>query len=330
MVQKLKLKFCKKHHDERNLEKTTDKQVHELRYYEWMKTKLEKGDIQQFDYSEFGDINQIGKGSHSIVFSAECRGIKIALKKFTRHENKILVNELKQHITVNCHENIIKLLGITTGFIVFNSLKKASLYYRVRRVKSYDEVIEIAEQIVFGIQHLHDNKIVHRNLVSIISSNDCPSRKSPIRFTHKKHPKNILINNNKILISGFGSTWKFDDSLMSLFEQRMTYEYSDPQIFIKAQFIPSTKSDIYSLGVILWELTSGFRPFSKVSNKLALAHLISNGKRETTVPGTPSSYAKLYRKCWNINPKKRPELKEILLKIQQSKEMTETIKNHIS
>ncbi|CAG8816237.1 4725_t:CDS:1, partial [Gigaspora rosea] len=74
----------------------------------------------------------------------------------------------------------------------------------------------------------------------------------------------------------------------------------------------------------------GIRPFSKALNKLALAHHISKGKREQTIPGTPSSYAKLYKKCWSTKPKKRPELEEILHQLQQSKEAAKMIKNHIS
>ncbi|RIB11101.1 kinase-like domain-containing protein [Gigaspora rosea] len=246
---------------------------------------LEKGEMQNFDYFEFVD--------------------------------------LKQRITVNNHENITKFLGITADseipgneyMIVLQFANGGNLKDYLRSKTHEDtftilwtELIQIAEQIIFGLQHLHANKIVHRNL----------------------HPKNILINDDKIMISGFGSAWKFDDSLISLFEEGITYEYSDPQIFIQTRFISNTKSDIYSLGVILWELTSGIRPFSKALNKLALAHHISKGKREQTIPGTPSSYAKLYKKCWSTKPKKRPELEEILHQLQQSKEAAKMIKNHIS
>ncbi|CAG8549018.1 kinase-like domain-containing protein [Gigaspora rosea] len=128
----------------------------------------------------------------------------------------------------------------------------------------------------------------------------------------------------------FESTRKSDHSFATLHEERITYEYFDPQIFIQSRFIPNIKSDIYSLGVILWQLTSGIRPFSKVPNRHSLAVDILNGKREKTVPGTPSGYAKLYETCWSAKPKKRPKLEKILHKLQQSREATEIIENHIS
>ncbi|KAF0552281.1 kinase-like protein [Gigaspora margarita] len=313
----------RKHHDEYNvgaLERITNERD-PSRYLERVEMMLERGDIQVHDYSGFRNFNEVGKGSHSVVYSAEYRGEKIACKKFTRSEDKVLVNELKQRITVNNHENIIKFLGITSKIpgndymIVLQFANDGNLKDYLRR-KIHDgifkilwaELIQLAEQIILGIQHLHSNKIVHRNL----------------------HPKNILINDNKALISGFGSAWKFDDSLISLFDEGITYEYTDPQIFIKSQFMPNTKSDIYSLGVILWELTSGIHPFSKIPNKRVLAHLTSKGKRERKVPGTPSNYVKLYKKCWNTKPKKRPELKEILQKLQQSREAANIIENRIS
>ncbi|KAF0541163.1 kinase-like protein [Gigaspora margarita] len=247
----------------------------------------------------------------------------VAVKEFLRLEDKILVNELKRHIMVNNHENIIKFLGITArleipgnNFMIVLQFANGGNLQDYLKSKTYDgifkiswtELIQIAEQIIFGIKHLHDNNMVHGNL----------------------HPKNILINNNKVLVSGFGSARKFDGSLVTLFEEGITYEYSDPQIFIQSRFIPNTKSDIYSLGVILWELTSGIHPFSKIPNKLFLANLTSNGKRERRVHGTPSNYAKLYKKCWNTKPKKRPELKEILHELQQSRGAANMIKNRIS
>ncbi|CAG8788259.1 18482_t:CDS:2, partial [Racocetra fulgida] len=76
---------------------------------------------------------------------------------------------------------------------------------------------------------------------------------------------------------------------------------------------------------IVNELTSGIRPFFTVYNKASLHLSISQGRREKTIPGTPSRYAKIYKKCWNTDPKKRPELDEILPKIQKLREATKFI-----
>ncbi|CAG8829980.1 40729_t:CDS:2, partial [Gigaspora margarita] len=75
---------------------------------------LKRRDIQIYNYVDFSDFNEIGRGNHNVVYSAEYRGEIIAFKEFTKREDKIiLVNELKRHIMVNNHENIIKFLGIT-------------------------------------------------------------------------------------------------------------------------------------------------------------------------------------------------------------------------
>jgi hypothetical protein len=56
------------------------------------------------------------------------------------------------------------------------------------------------------------------------------------------------------------------------------------------------KSDVYSIGVLLWEISSGNPPFCKVTNKINLMYEISQGRRETIVPDTytPDNYSNLY------------------------------------
>ena len=83
--------------------------------------------------------------------------------------------------------------------------------------------------------------------------------------------------------------------------------YVDPKTFHKETingerlYKLSRKSDIYSLGVIFWELTSGKSPFNyetKISSKIfknALMMEILNGKRETPVPNTNAKFVKLYQ-----------------------------------
>ncbi|CAG8751644.1 5576_t:CDS:2, partial [Racocetra persica] len=75
--------------------------------------KIKNGDIQIIDYSEFSEINEIGRGGHGTVYSAEYGGTKIAIKDLRHTDIRTIVNELKQHMTVNDNENFIRFLGIT-------------------------------------------------------------------------------------------------------------------------------------------------------------------------------------------------------------------------
>ncbi|CAG8492016.1 10624_t:CDS:2 [Racocetra fulgida] len=81
---------------------------------------------------------------------------------------------------------------------------------------------------------------------------------------------------------------------------------------------PDFKSDIYSLGVVLWEITSNGRPpFDKCNNVLLVSLQIIKGARETPINGSTNSYVKLYTDCWDGNPKLRPEIDEVYNLIQQ-------------
>ncbi|KAF0552279.1 kinase-like domain-containing protein [Gigaspora margarita] len=274
------------------------------------------------------------KGGHGVVYSAEYRGEYIVFKELQNNKIRTIVNELKQHVAVNDSENVIKFLGITIDsgnrgnseqknyMIVLQYANGGTLRdYLQNKINenifriSWADLISIAEQIIFGLRDLHLNNIVHGDL----------------------HPKNILIVHDdnskfKVVLSDFGSASKSGDSVISIHGKYLTIEYADPQFFIDPEMIePKFKSDIYGLGVILWELTSGIRPFSKVVNKLAISYLVAQkGKREKEVPGTPSSYVKLYKKCWSTKPKKRPKIEEILRKLEKSKDVVKTIQNSLS
>ena len=72
--------------------------------------------------------------------------------------------------------------------------------------------------------------------------------------------------------------------------------YVDPKKFSKRSYSLNKKSDIYSIGVLLWEISNGQPPFYVEGEPYdgSLAVQIIQGLRETPVPDTPDDYVKLY------------------------------------
>jgi serine/threonine protein kinase len=88
--------------------------------------------------------------------------------------------------------------------------------------------------------------------------------------------------------------------------------YTAPEILKCDKY--SKESDIYSMSMIMWELTTGHKPFDNVENDLTETELILNiidGKRPEITNDTPECFSSLMNKCWDSNPKKRPSAEEI-------------------
>src|SRR3954470_24647570 len=85
--------------------------------------------------------------------------------------------------------------------------------------------------------------------------------------------------------------------------------YIAPEIFQGSAF--SKESDVYSLGMIMWELTTGCKPFANIEHDHILIYQIINEKRPEITDDTPECFANLMRSCWNPAPSKRPSIIEI-------------------
>ncbi|CAB4480973.1 hypothetical protein RhiirA5_424604 [Rhizophagus irregularis] len=77
------------------------------------------------------------------------------------------------------------------------------------------------------------------------------------------------------------------------------------------------KSDIYSLGVLFWELTSRLSPFDfENKNHLEIIQIkqdiLNNKLRETPIPITNDKFVSLYKKCWQHEPDERPYIDQVI------------------
>ncbi|PKK66743.1 kinase-like protein, partial [Rhizophagus irregularis] len=153
----------------------------------------------------------------------------------------------------------------------------------------WKDKIQMALDITSGLKFLHSKGIIHRDL----------------------HSKNILVNNGKLLIADLGLSKRLAEiTTNSKGNTHGMTEYIEPQCFKNNRYKKDKRSDIYSLGVLLWEISSGRIPFSDWLREL-LGYYIIKGDREEPTEGTPLKYQELYQKCWNNEPELRPDIKEV-------------------
>src|SRR6185436_812759 len=149
----------------------------------------------------------------------------------------------------------------------------------------------IIRDIAISLGRIHKQNIMHRDL----------------------HSGNILYTNNIWNISDLGLSGPVNKQLDSIYGN---LPYIAPELFCKRNY--TTKSDVYSLGIIMWEMITGETPFSdhKFNSNSDFALAIINGYRPKIYKYIPYEYATLMKQCWDANPDNRPDAYTIYSKLK--------------
>src|SRR5437016_3020518 len=150
----------------------------------------------------------------------------------------------------------------------------------------------------------------------------------------KIHEKDYIhhdLHSGNVLIDSFGGSEIGDLGLcQQLKEKDDTNEtfgvipYLAPEVLSGKPY--TKESDVYSFGMIMWEYTTGKKPFYNRSHGHGLILNIMEGERPEITKDTPEFYVDLMKKCWDQNPEERPDaykIREFFDKYNYSSEESE-------
>ncbi|EXX60780.1 uncharacterized protein OCT59_024401 [Rhizophagus irregularis] len=280
----------------------------------WIEEEVvSKKHIKHYEYKYFSNIQEIGISSFGKVYRSSWKNSDqyVALKSLLKFDNiiiKELVHELEFQREVAFHNNIISFYGITTSDQENQNDKKYLLvmeYADGGSLKNYlkenfnnltwIDKYKLAYQLACAIAFLQDEGIVHHDL----------------------HSNNVLVHQGTIKLTDFGLSKKIDDEYKAQSDLSIV-PYIDPKRLSTRSYPLNNKSNVYSIGVLLWEISKGQPPFYSESESYDndLAKKILQGLREKIVPDTPVDYAKLYTECWDDEPDNRPSIHGVVERLK--------------
>ncbi|XP_042473235.1 chitin elicitor receptor kinase 1-like isoform X1 [Zingiber officinale] len=292
----------------------------------------------EFSYEElasatddFGLTNKIGGGGFGIVYYAELRGEKAAIKKMDMQATNEFLAELKVLTNVH-HLNLVRLIGYCTEvslFLVYEFIENGNLSEHLRGLGSREPLpwltrVQIALDSARGLEYIHEHTVpvyIHRDI------------KSP----------NILINKNfRAKVADFGLA-KLTEVGASLQTRLVgTFGYMPPEYAQYGEVSP--KVDVYAFGVVLYELISAkdaiVKTDSSATESRGLVALFDEtlGKpdpkeelKKLVDPRLGQDYpldsvlamAWLAKCCTQENPLQRPSMRQIVVSLMTLSSATE-------
>ncbi|XP_043468534.1 serine/threonine-protein kinase mos isoform X1 [Leptopilina heterotoma] len=241
----------------------------------------------------------LGSGSFGKVYRASYKGDKVAAKLVDRKKHGDSILEAEKHAASLAHENIIKVLAIEEGdllSVITMELCENSLEEKLEKT-SLDPVerVSIWKAIASALRFCHNSGIVHGDV----------------------KPKNILFGvDSQPKLADFGSSVLLNESCLE-YVFHGTPGYAAPEV-VRGE-VPTPAADIYSLGVVAWQMLSRKSPFQGL-HRHTILYLTGCGSRPFSVKcddGFNGKYNDLYVEMWAENRRRRPALIVIITELDK-------------
>ena len=245
---------------------------------------------------------KLGKGGFGDVYEGNLKkggGMTVAVKVAPLRGSTTIPQEIKIWSSLPQHRNITTLIGVATDefnmFIVTELALNGSLfdYLHIKNnVPSESQSLAWTSDVAHGMKHLHDHAIIHRDLKSA----------------------NILLTSGWVAkLCDFGSARESPHTVTT--EQTGTYRWMSPEVMRSATVRINKKCDLFSYGMILFELFAHEIPYADLRDNIDVLLSVTSGKRPPIPPTLPPYLHDLLRRCWEEDPCLRPTFDEFVYKL---------------
>lgn len=268
----------------------------------------------ELEYDPADEATIIGKGMYGTVYEGRCRGLRVAIKvlndqKMDAKSLRKFKDEVELMAGLN-HTRVVLFLGAcmlengkvacVTEYLPNGNLETV-LESKDIHLTMLDK-LKYARDIALGCNWLHHSNplIIHRDL----------------------KPSNLLLDDNgRVKVCDFGLSLAQPEHSKGFRSSRIvgTPLYTSPET-IKGKTI-TTKADVYSYGVVLWQILTRLEPFLECEDSDEVYEVVKKGQRPPlTMPPLPAETTPALRQlvadCWQNSPRKRPSFDEILTRLE--------------
>ncbi|KAG6773705.1 hypothetical protein POTOM_021020 [Populus tomentosa] len=273
--------------------------------------------LQVIKNEDLEEQKELGSGTFGTVYHGKWRGTDVAIKRLKKicftgrsSEQERLTLEFWREAGILSklhHPNVVAFYGVVqdghggtlatvTEYMVDGSLRNVLL--RKDRYLDRRKRLLIAMDAAFGMEYLHSKNIVHFDLKC---DNLLVNLKDPQRPICKVGDFGLSKIKRNTLVSG---------------GVRGTLPWMAPELLNGSSNKVSEKVDVFSFGIVLWEILTGEEPYANMHYGAIIGGIVNNTLRPTIPSYCDSEWGILMEQCWAPNPGVRPSFTEIASRLR--------------
>ncbi|XP_012449485.1 serine/threonine-protein kinase STY46 isoform X16 [Gossypium raimondii] len=265
-------------------------------------------DVWEIDPRHLKFENKVASGSYGDLYKGTYCSQDVAIKvlKPERVDTDIQKDFAQEVFIMRKvrHKNVVQFIGACTKpptlCIVTEFMCGGSVYdylHKQKGVFKLPSLLKVAIDVSKGMNYLHQNDIIHRDLKAA----------------------NLLMDENEVVkVADFGvARVKVQSGVMTA--ETGTYRWMAPEVIEHKPY--DHKADVFSFGIMLWELLTGKLPYEYLTPLQAAVGVVQKGLRPTVPKNTNPKLTQLLERCWQQDPTLRPDFSEIIGILQQISEV---------